>query len=156
MAQQRTRPQGTGPNARSQSEISATSDMDSHDESTLSRPSRPTRSQGSQQARGPQQRRTGQLQQSQGQQTGGQKNELLEAVTPAFQEARRYIEGSPIAAAAIGAIAGGLLMTLISTEKGRSFAKAAYDYANPMVAKYARDYIAQAAGNMTEQALSQH
>lgn len=89
-------------------------------------------------------------------QSEGQPTDLLAAVTPAFQEARRYIEGSPIRAAAIGAIAGGALMTLFSTEKGRAFVKLAYDYANPMVAKYARNYISEAAGNVADSALSPH
>jgi hypothetical protein len=82
--------------------------------------------------------------------------DLLDAVTPAFQEARRYIEGSPVRAAAVGAIAGGVLMTLFSTEKGRSFVKVAYDFVNPMVTNYARDYISEAAGGITDSALGQH
>jgi len=85
-----------------------------------------------------------------------QQNDILASITPAFNEARRYIEGSPVRAAAIGAVAGGLLMTIFSTEKGRQFAKMAYDYANPMVAKYARDYVSRAAGELAENAVSQH
>jgi hypothetical protein len=90
----------------------------------------------------------------QGQQ--GQQPDILASITPAFNEARRYIEGSPVRAAAIGAVAGGLLMTLFSTEKGRQFARMAYDYANPMVAKYAKDYISRAAGDLASNAISQH
>ena len=85
-----------------------------------------------------------------------QSTDILASITPAFNEARRYIEGSPVRAAAIGAVAGGLLMTIFSTEKGRQFAKMAYDYANPMVAKYARDYVSRAAGDLAENAVSQH
>lgn len=80
--------------------------------------------------------------------------QILGAVTPAFQEVRSYVEGSPVRAAAIGAVAGGLLMTLFSTEKGRAFVRVAYDYANPMVAKYAREYISKAAGDMAESAIA--
>jgi len=109
--------------------------------------------QGRQQKQAGQQQRGGQLQ---AQDQKGQSQDLWTSVKPAFDEARQYIEGSPIRAAAIGAVAGGLLMTLFSTEKGRSFVKMAYDYANPMVAKYARDFVSQQAGNMTESALSQH
>ena len=100
------------------------------------------------------QRKSGGQLQAKGSEQG--QNDILAAVTPAFQEARRYIESSPVRAAAIGAIAGGVLMTLFSTEKGRSFVKLAYDYANPMVAKYAREYISEAAGNMADSALGQH
>lgn len=104
-----------------------------------------------QQQQGRSQQRGGQLQ------TQGQQNQdVWSSVKPALEEAREYIEGSPLRAAAVGAIAGGLLMTLFSTEKGRSFVKMAYDYANPMVTKYAREFISQQAGDMTESALSQH
>ncbi len=88
------------------------------------------------------------------QQAGTLQEQILGAVTPAFQEVRSYVEGSPVRAAAIGAVAGGLLMTLFSTEKGRAFVRVAYDYANPMVAKYAREYISKAAGDMAESAIA--
>ncbi|RYZ66187.1 MAG: hypothetical protein EOP05_19490 [Proteobacteria bacterium] len=104
--------------------------------------------------------RQGRGQKGQGRQVAArgeeQSNDILASITPAFNEARRYIEGSPVRAAAIGAVAGGLLMTIFSTEKGRQFAKMAYDYANPMVAKYARDYVSRAAGDLAENAVSQH
>ena len=105
--------------------------------------------QRSQQAQGGR-RQAGQLQ------TQGQPQDLLTSIRPAIDEARGYIEGSPIRAAAIGAVAGGLVMTLFSTEKGRSFVKMAYDYANPMIAKYAREFISQQAGDMAESAIAQH
>ena len=104
--------------------------------------------QGRQQTQG-QQRKGGQVQQSQGQ--GG---DLWSQVQPVVSEAREFIEGSPVRAAAIGAVAGGLLMTLVSTEKGRAFMKMAYDYANPMVSKYARDFVAQRAGDIADSALN--
>lgn len=81
---------------------------------------------------------------------------ITSSVGPAFQEARKYVDGHPVRAAAIGAVAGGLLMTLFSTEKGRQFVRMAYDYANPMVARYARDYVTRAAGDLAENAISQH
>jgi hypothetical protein len=121
-----------------------------------------------QQARGGQNGQQQQGQQAQGQGTrksGGQlqaqqdkggPQDILSSIRPALEEARGYIEGSPVRAAAIGAVAGGLLMTLFSTEKGRSFVKMAYDYANPMVAKYAREFISQQAGNTVDSVLSQH
>ena len=90
------------------------------------------------------------------QQDNGGPQDILSSIRPALDEARGYIEGSPVRAAAIGAVAGGLLMTLFSTEKGRSFVKLAYDYANPMVAKYAREFITQQAGNTVDSVLSQH
>lgn len=82
--------------------------------------------------------------------------DLLASVTPALQSVQRYIEGSPLRAAAIGAIAGGTLMSIFATEKGRAFARMAYDYANPMVSKYVREYVSKAAGDMADNALSQH
>lgn len=87
-------------------------------------------------------------------QGGDLQTNLLNAVKPAFQEFRTYVEGSPMRAAAIGAIAGGALMTLFSTEKGRQFVRLAYDYANPMIAKYAREYVSKAAGDMAESAIA--
>lgn len=85
-----------------------------------------------------------------------QPQDIMASITPALNEARRYIEGSPVRAAAIGGVAGALIMSIFATEKGRQFAKMAYDYANPMVAKYARDYVSRAAGDMAENAVSQH
>ncbi len=99
-------------------------------------------------------RQSTQVQNQSEQQTANLQEQILGAVTPAFQEIRSYVEGSPVRAAAIGAVAGGLLMTLFSTEKGRAFVRAAYDYANPMVAKYAREYMSKAAGDMTESAIA--
>ena len=81
---------------------------------------------------------------------------IQSSIAPTLQEARKYVDGHPVRAAAIGAVAGGLLMTLFSTEKGRSFVRMAYDYANPMVAKYAREYVSRAAGDLAENAVSQH
>ena len=101
-------------------------------------------------------RQSAKPQQNDQQQAGTLQEQILGAVTPAFQEVRTYVEGSPVRAAAIGAVAGGLLMTLFSTEKGRAFVRVAYDYANPMVAKYAREYISKAAGDMAESAIAQH
>lgn len=110
----------------------------------------------------------GQGQQRQTRQAGSQRNvpardeapdlmsSLTSSITPAIQEARRFVDGHPVRAAAIGAVAGGLLMTLFSTEKGRGFVRMAYDYANPMVAKYAREYVSRAAGEFAENAVSQH
>ena len=123
--------------------------MDTDDDSSMNRAQQ---SRATQKSQG-QQRRGGALQSKQ-QDQGVQ--DIWAQVQPAITEAREYIEGSPVRAAAIGAVAGGLLMTLFSTEKGRSFVKMAYDYANPVVAKYAREFISQRAGEMTESALSQH
>jgi hypothetical protein len=82
--------------------------------------------------------------------------ELLSSLRPALDEAREYIEGNPMRAAAIGAVAGGFLMSLFATEKGRSFVKMAYDYANPMVTKAAREFVSQTSGGMPESTLSRH
>lgn len=109
-------------------------------------------------ARGQGQQRQGRSQRSM--QARDEQPDLMSTITssvgPAFQEARKYVDGHPVRAAAIGAVAGGLLMTLFSTEKGRQFVRMAYDYANPMVARYARDYVSRAAGDLAENAVSQH
>ena len=68
--------------------------------------------------------------------------DFMTSMRPALNEARNYIDGSPMRAAAIGAVAGGLLMSLFSTKRGRSFVEMAYRYATPMVTKYAREFIA--------------
>ncbi len=133
-------------------------DMDSSSSSSQMRAQgRSQEGRGTQRASGSQaQQRTGaQGRGGQLQAQGGQQD-ILASIRPALDEARTYIEGSPVRAAAIGAVAGGLLMTLFSTEKGRAFVRMAYDYANPMVAKYAREFISQQAGNMADQALGAH
>lgn len=148
MAQQRRNQQQR--NSGRQNMSSSSESFDTDDDMATSR------SQAQGQGRS-QQRAQGQGQQgSKDLQTQSSGNEFLDAVTPAFTEARRFIEGSPVRAAAIGAIVGGGLMTLFATEKGRQLVKVAYDYANPMIAKYARDYVSQAAGQIAENSIAQH
>lgn len=123
-----------------------TQDMESNSTRTTQRETR---------SAAPARQARGQARQEQDQ-PGSLQEEILNAVQPAFQEVRTFVEASPLRAAAVGAVAGGLLMTLFSTQKGRAFVRMAYDYANPMVAKYAQEYISQAAGDFAKNAVSQH
>lgn len=93
------------------------------------------------------------------QQQGGaqaqQGPDIMSSITPVFTEARNFIEGHPARAAAIGAILGGVLMTLFATPRGRSALRTAVSYANPVISKYARDYVGKLTGDLTQNALLQ-
>ncbi len=69
--------------------------------------------------------------------------------------ARNFIEGHPGRATLIGALVGGAVAGLFATEKGRSLVSAAYSYARPMIADYARNFINAQSQNAVEAALPQ-
>ena len=93
--------------------------------------------------------------QQQGASQAQQGPDIMGSITPVISEARNFIEGHPARAAAIGAILGGVLMTLFATPRGRSALRTAVSYANPVIAKYARDYVGKITGDLTQNALLQ-
>jgi len=75
--------------------------------------------------------------------------------TQLLDSAREFIEGHPGRATLIGAVIGGAAAGLFATERGRSLVRAAYSYARPMLADYARGFVNANTENAIESALPQ-
>jgi len=75
--------------------------------------------------------------------------------TQLLESAREFIEGHPGRATLIGAVIGGAAAGLFATERGRSLVRAAYSYARPMLADYARGFVNANTENAIESALPQ-
>lgn len=72
-----------------------------------------------------------------------------------FESTREFIEIHPLRATLIGAALGGAVAGLFATERGRSLMRAAYSYARPFIADYARDLINSQSAGALDRALPQ-
>ncbi len=67
------------------------------------------------------------------------KSSYADQLPPVVQDAYRFLDGEPVKAALLGAAIGGLVGSVIATEKGRSLVKLGLTYANPLLTNYARE-----------------
>lgn len=72
-----------------------------------------------------------------------------------LDSAREFVEGHPGRATLIGAVIGGALGGLFASERGRQLVRAGYSYARPMIADYARNFVASNTDNAINKALPQ-
>lgn len=68
---------------------------------------------------------------------------------------RGYIEEHPGRASAVGAVVGGVAAGLLASETGRSFLRATYGYARPMIADYARQFVSNQGEDVIQRSLPQ-